>query len=87
SKLVLNQGKLNEDLDNNWAVAAEAIQTILRRESYPNPYEALRDFTRTNVVITQEALQEFIDTLNVSDAIKEELRAITPHNYTGVLPF
>lgn len=86
-KLLLNEQKLSDDLEDNWAVAAEAIQTILRREGYPKPYEALRDFTRTNDAITRESLQQFIDSLNVSEEIKNELRAITPHNYTGVVPF
>ena len=86
NKLILNEAALKEDLDNNWAVAAEAIQTILRREGYPKPYEALKDLTRTNTHITQASLQEFIDGLNVSDQIKTELKNITPHNYTGINP-
>ena len=72
------------DLDNCWAVVAEAIQTGLRREAYPHPYEALKALTRTNEAMTPERIREFIDTLEVSDAVKEELRAITPHNYTGI---
>jgi adenylosuccinate lyase len=83
-KLVLNEEKLLKDLDNNWAVCAEAIQTILRRESYPNPYEALKDLTRTNYVINKESLSEFISGLEVSNEIKEELRQISPFNYTGI---
>ena len=83
-KLVLNEEKLLKDLDNNWAVCAEAIQTILRRESFPNPYEALKDLTRTNSVINKESLSEFISGLEVSNEIKEELRQISPFNYTGI---
>lgn len=84
SKLVLNEDAIQEDLEKNWAVVAEAIQTILRREGYPKPYEALKDLTRTNEKITQKSISAFIDTLNVSDAVKEELKVITPQNYTGV---
>ncbi|WP_179315834.1 adenylosuccinate lyase [Winogradskyella undariae] len=83
-KLLLNEPKFAQDLENNWAVVAEAIQTILRRESYPNPYEALKGLTRTNEAITQTSISNFIDTLEVSDAIKSELKAITPSNYTGI---
>lgn len=83
-KLLLNRAKFAQDLENNWAVVAEAIQTILRRESYPNPYEALKGLTRTNEAITQSSISNFIDTLEVSDAIKSELKAITPSNYTGI---
>lgn len=83
-KLLLNESKFAADLENNWAVVAEAIQTILRREGYPNPYEALKGLTRTNEAITQTSIANFIDTLNVSDAIKTELKAITPSNYTGI---
>jgi adenylosuccinate lyase len=86
NKLILNQDALAADLNNNWAVAAEAIQTILRREGYPKPYEALKDLTRTNTAITRETLIAFIDTLQVSDEVKTELKNITPHNYTGVNP-
>lgn len=86
NKLILNEASLKEDLDNNWAVVAEAIQTILRREGYPKPYEALKDLTRTNTHITQASLQEFISGLKVSDEIKQELKNITPHNYTGTNP-
>lgn len=84
NKLLLNQAKFEEDLEKNWAVVAEAIQTILRREAYPNPYEALKNLTRTNQVINQESISNFIDTLEVSDAIKAELKQITPSNYTGI---
>ena len=83
-KLILNEDKLNEDLENTWAVVAEAIQTILRREAYPNPYEALKALTRTNQRMTKETIHEFIGTLNVNDAVKAELMAITPSNYTGI---
>ncbi len=83
-KLLLNEPKFAQDLENNWAVVAEAIQTILRRESYPNPYEALKGLTRTNETITQNSISNFIDTLAVSDAIKTELKVITPSNYTGI---
>jgi adenylosuccinate lyase len=84
NKLVLNEEKLASELENNWAVVAEAIQTILRREGYPNPYEALKDLTRTHGVINQAAIQEFIQTLAVSTEIKEELLAISPSNYVGI---
>ncbi len=83
-KLILNEEKLQEDLDNTWAVVAEAIQTILRREAYPNPYEALKALTRTNQKMTEETIHEFIQGLDVSNDIKEELMAITPSNYTGM---
>ncbi len=84
NKLLLNRDKLAQDLENNWAVAAEAIQTILRREAYPNPYEALKGLTRTNEKINAASIANFIDTLDVSDAIKSELKQITPSNYTGI---
>ncbi|TGD58876.1 adenylosuccinate lyase [Flavobacterium humi] len=84
NKLLLNEDKFAEDLEKNWAVVAEAIQTILRREAYPNPYEALKDLTRTNTVIDKEAIHSFISTLNVSEAIKTELMQITPSNYLGI---
>ena len=83
-KLILNEEKLQQDLDNTWAVVAEAIQTILRREAYPNPYEALKALTRTNQRMTEATIHEFIQGLDVSDEIKEELMAITPSNYTGI---
>ena len=84
SKLVLNDAKIYEDLDSNWAVVAEAIQTILRRENYPNPYEALKDLTRGNQKIDKQVLHRFIDKLKVKDAVKKELKKISPHNYTGL---
>lgn len=83
-KLLLNEKALYRDLDNCWAVVAEGIQTILRREGYPKPYEALKALTRTNDGITAESISNFINTLQVSDAVKAELKAITPHNYTGI---
>lgn len=86
NKLILNESAINSDLESNWAVVAEAIQTILRREAYPKPYEALKDLTRTNQSITKQSIHQFIDSLAVSDAVKTELRQITPHNYTGVSP-
>ncbi|MDT0607210.1 adenylosuccinate lyase [Croceitalea rosinachiae] len=84
NKLVLNANKFEQDLENNWAIVAEAIQTILRREGYPNPYEALKGLTRTNEKINQKSIADFIETLEVSDTIKMELKKITPANYTGV---
>ena len=84
NKLLLNKSKFEQDLENNWAVVAEAIQTILRREGYPNPYEALKGLTRTNEKINQESIGNFIDTLEVSETIKKELKQITPSNYTGI---
>ncbi len=83
-KLLLNEDAINRDLDNCWAVCAEGIQTILRREAYPNPYEALKALTRTNAAITAESISNFIDGLDVSESVKAELRAITPHTYTGI---
>lgn len=84
NKLLINEDKIAADLENNWAVAAEAIQTVLRREGYPKPYEALKELTRTNEKITAESISNFIDTLNVNDDIKAELKQITPYNFTGV---
>ena len=84
NKLLINKEKFAEDLENHWAVVAEAIQTILRREAYPNPYEALKGLTRTNEKITQKSMANFIDSLDVSKEIKTELKAITPSNYTGI---
>ncbi|HBK72158.1 MAG TPA: adenylosuccinate lyase [Flavobacteriaceae bacterium] len=84
NKLLLNKEKFAEDLEDNWAVVAEAIQTILRRENYPNPYEALKGLTRTNTVINQKTMADFIDSLEVDASIKTELKAITPSNYTGI---
>lgn len=83
-KLLLNEEKIKEDLDNSWILLAEAIQTILRREGYPKPYEVLKDLTRTNKKITRETMQDFIDNLDVSEKVKDELKKITPHNYTGI---
>jgi adenylosuccinate lyase len=84
SKLLLNEKAIYRDLDNTWAVVAEGIQTILRREAYPSPYEALKALTRTNEGITEKSIRDFIETLNVSQSVKEELKRITPRNYTGV---
>ncbi|MGB5983077.1 MAG: adenylosuccinate lyase [Nonlabens sp.] len=84
SKLLLNEDQLQKDLENNWAVVAEAIQTILRREAYPNPYEALKDLTRKNTKVTQNSISEFIDGLQVSNALKDEMRAISPSSFTGI---
>jgi adenylosuccinate lyase len=84
NKLLLNQEKIEQDLNQNWAVVAEAIQTILRRENYPNPYEALKELTRTNTTINEQAIKSFIETLSVPENIKEELRKITPQNYVGI---
>jgi adenylosuccinate lyase len=84
NKLLLNREAIDRDLENNWAVVAEGIQTILRREGYPKPYEALKELTRTNQHVTKESISQFIDTLNVSEDIKNELKAITPQNYTGI---
>ncbi|MEG2820408.1 MAG: adenylosuccinate lyase, partial [Muribaculaceae bacterium] len=83
NKLLLNEKAIAHDLDNMWNVVAEAIQTILRREGYEKPYETLKELTRTNSVVNAESISAFIDTLNVSDAVKRELKAITPHSYTG----
>lgn len=87
SKLVLNEEKIALDLENNWAVVAEAIQTILRREGFPKPYEALKGLTRTNTRITAESIRTFIEKLNVNDKVKNELLALSPHNYTGHIGF
>lgn len=84
NKLILNEPELSADLENNWAVVAEAIQTILRREGYPKPYEALKELTRTNTTVTQETIAAFVDGLSVSESVKRELKAITPRNYTGI---
>jgi adenylosuccinate lyase len=83
NKLIVNTDKIHNDLENNWAVVSEAIQTILRREGYPKPYEALLDLTRTNQKITSESISNFIDSLDLSYEVKSELKAITPYNYTG----
>jgi adenylosuccinate lyase len=84
NKLIVNVETINHDLENNWSVVSEGIQTILRREGYPNPYEALKELTRTNKRITSDAIRSFIQQLNVSDKIKEELKNITPQSYTGI---
>ena len=83
-KLILNEQRLADDLEQTWPVVAEALQTILRREGYPNPYETLKQLTRTNERITPEAIDAFIQTLDVSPQVKAELSAVTPHNYTGM---
>jgi len=83
-KLLLHRESIDSDLNNCWAVVAEAIQTILRREAYPHPYEALKALTRTNQEITQSTISDFIEQLNVSEAVKEELRSISPQSYTGI---
>ena len=85
NKLIINKPAIEADLEENWAVVAEAIQTILRREAYPNPYEALKARTRTNSKVTQQSIAEFIDTLDVSPELKKALKQITPSNYTGRL--
>jgi adenylosuccinate lyase len=87
NKLILNEDKLRKDLDDNWAVVAEAIQTILRREKYPDPYEVLKDLTRTNRKIDRKTIQEFINNLDVPDKVRKELKKITPENYTGIISF
>jgi adenylosuccinate lyase len=84
NKLELNQEAINKDLEENWAVVSEAIQTVLRKEGYPNPYEALKALTRTNSKITKESISEFIDGLDVKDTVKKKLKEITPFNYTGI---
>jgi adenylosuccinate lyase len=86
-KLILNEEALRDDLEANWAVVAEAIQTILRREGYPRPYEALKDFTRTHAKIDRQAITEFIESLEVPRPLKEELLRITPESYTGIISF
>ncbi len=83
NKLLLNRAAIDADLDNTWSVVAEAIQTILRREGYPKPYETLKALTRTNTAVTAESIAAFIETLNVTDAVKAELKKLTPHTYTG----
>jgi len=84
NKLIIREDNIEKDLEKNWAVVSEAIQTILRREGYPKPYEALKGLTRTNAAITRTSIAQFIDTLSISDDLKEELKAITPQNYTGI---
>ncbi|HOH96558.1 MAG TPA: adenylosuccinate lyase, partial [Candidatus Enterocola sp.] len=83
-KLILNEPALERDLEHCWNVVAEAIQTILRREGYPKPYETLKELTRTNSTVTEESIHAFIETLNVSESVKAELRQISPFNYTGM---
>ena len=83
-KLLVNTDKINRDLDQNWAVLAEAIQTILRKEGYPKPYEALKELTRTNSVIEKATLAVFIEGLDISDDLKDYLKGISPFNYTGI---
>ena len=85
NKLILNESAINTDLDDNWAVVAEAIQTVLRREGYPKPYEALKELTRTNSHITKESLSIFIDGLEIDDKVKTHLKSISPFNYTGIV--
>jgi len=84
NKLLLNESAISADLEANWAVVAEAIQTILRREGYPNPYEALKELTRTNSQINAETIAEFVNTLQVSDSVKAEIKQVSPSNYTGI---
>ncbi|MCY1377508.1 Adenylosuccinate lyase [compost metagenome] len=84
-KLLLNEAQLQQDLDDNWAVVAEAIQTVLRREKYPQPYEALKELTRGKNAIDQKAIHQFIDKLDIKPALKKELKKISPHNYTGIV--
>jgi adenylosuccinate lyase len=83
-KLIVNEAQIKADLENNWVVVAEAIQTILRREGYPKPYEKLKELTRQNEKINEQSIEDFIKTLDVTDAIKVELKQITPFNYTGI---
>jgi adenylosuccinate lyase len=87
NKLILNADTIRADLKKNWAVVAEAVQTILRRENYPQPYEALKALTRTHAVIDQQAIAEFIESLEISRKVKDELLKITPENYTGICNF
>jgi adenylosuccinate lyase len=84
NKVILNESALHADLEKNWAVVAEGVQTILRREGYPQPYEALKDLTRVEGGITQQTMSSFIDGLDITDEVKSELKALTPHNYTGI---
>ena len=84
NKIIINEQAIKQDLEKNYAVVAEAIQTILRRENYPEPYETLKNLTRKNQKIDQKAINEFIDTLEVDDSVKDELKKITPYNYTGI---
>jgi adenylosuccinate lyase len=84
NKLLLNKTAITNELNNHWAVVAEAIQTILRRENYPKPYETLKELTRVNDEITEQSIHKFIDSLNLSETIKDELKAVTPQNYVGI---
>jgi adenylosuccinate lyase len=84
NKVLINTSAIEKDLEDNWAVVSEAIQTILRREFFPNPYEALKDLTRHNTVVNKASIHNFIENLDINDAIKEELKQITPQNYTGI---
>jgi adenylosuccinate lyase len=86
-KLILNEERIRQDLNENWSVVTEAIQTILRREGYPEPYEVLKSLTRTHKTVDQDILAEFIQGLDVPEAVKKELLAITPKNYTGIIDF
>jgi adenylosuccinate lyase len=86
NKLILHDEKINEDLENNWAVVAEALQTILRSIDYPNSYETLKQLTRTNSKINKKSIEDFIDTLNVSEEIKKRMKEVTPQNYVGIYP-
>jgi adenylosuccinate lyase len=86
NKLILNDKKLNEDLDDNWAVISEAIQTILRREGYPNPYEALKELTRGQGGITRDSILKFIQGLKISKKVKDELKSLSPGSYIGIIP-
>ena len=87
NSLIINDSKIYADLDNNWAVVSEAIQTVLRKENYPNPYEALKQLTRGNNHINKKSIHQFIDELKISDELKKELKKISPHNYTGMVNF
>jgi adenylosuccinate lyase len=87
NKLILNKEMIEKDLDDNWAVVGEAIQTILRREGFPKPYEKLKELTRKNEKINRETIHRFIDKLKVSDKVKEELKKLSPQNYTGIVKF
>jgi len=86
NKLIINDGMIHQELEDNWAVVAEAIQTILRRENYPKPYEALKELTRGNAYIDKKSIHHFIENLKIDGSVKKELKKITPHNYTGVIP-
>jgi len=87
NSLIINDSKIYADLDNNWAVVSEAIQTVLRKENYPNPYEALKELTRGNSQINKKSIHQFIDGLKIDEDLKKELKKISPHNYTGMVNF